>query len=137
MKIVKLNKVKKEKIGHVNLNGIELEPQERKTIRLLKKYGFNIEIIRPTNTPKTKNPDLLMLGTIWEMKAPTSFNENTLKIRMKKASKQASHVIFDLRNIKKEYTKVEKCIIDLFAGNSRMRRMILIKKNGEAVDIFK
>lgn len=137
MKIVELKKAKKEKVGHINLNGVKPEPQERRTIRLLSQYGFNIEVIRPTNTPKTNNPDILMLGTIWEMKAPTSFNENTLKLRMKKAAKQAGHIVFDLRSVKKNSEKVEKYINGLFIGNSKMRRMILIKKDGRAVDFIK
>ena len=136
MKIVELKRVKKEKVGRINLNGIKPESQERKTMKLLSRYGLSIEVIRPTNTPKTNNPDILMLGTIWEMKAPTSFNENTLKLRMKKAAKQAGYVVFDLRNVKKNPDKVEKYIIELFTGNSRMRRMILIRKDGRAIDLL-
>ena len=137
MKIVELKRVKKEKVGRINLNDVKPESQERKTMKLLSRYGFSIEVIRPTNTPKTNNPDILMLGTIWEMKAPTSFNENTLKLRMKKAAKQAGYVVFDLRNVKKNPDKVEKYIIELFTGNSRMRRMILIRKDGQAIDLLK
>ena len=56
---------------------------------------------------------------------------------MKKASKQASRVIFDLRNIKNGYDKAEYSLIKLFYGNTRIRRMIIIKKNGKTLDFRK
>lgn len=94
MKIVELKRVKKEKVGRINLNGIKPESQERKTMKLLSRYGL-------------------------------------------KAAKQAGYVVFDLRNVKKNPDKVEKYIIELFTGNSRMRRMILIRKDGRAIDLLK
>ena len=86
MKIIELHQVPKGRWGSFHRNGIRLEPHEGRTAKFLTLYGFSIEVIRPTNTPKMKNPDILMLGTIWEMKAPMRYNKNTLKIRMTVAS---------------------------------------------------
>ena len=44
-----------------------------------------------------------MSGTIWEMKAPIKYNENTLKKKVKKASRQAQRIVYDLRNTKRGY----------------------------------
>ena len=77
-----------------------------------------------------KNADIVIFGTIWEMKAPESINKATLKKRMHKASQQADKVIFDLRNIKANYESAEKIVLELFLGNHTLRRMILIKNTG-------
>lgn len=137
MKIIELHKVPKNRQGSFHKNGIRLEPHEERTAKFLVLYGFNIESIRPINTPKVNNPDILMDGTIWEMKAPISFNENTIKIRMKKASKQAKRIVFDFRNMKKEYREAEEYVIRLFAGNHEIRRMIVITKDKKVLDYNK
>ena len=89
------------------------------------------------NTPKLNNPDVLMDGAIWEMKAPIKYNENTLKIRMKKASKQAKRIIFDFRNMKKDYEEAQAFVVKLFIGNREMRRMIIVTKDGKVLDYYK
>lgn len=96
-----LKQVPKNKHGKYLRNGVKLEPHEEATAKFLTLYGFTVDVIRPLNTPKVNNPDILMNGTFWEMKAPMKFNENTLKVRMKKASKQAKRIIFDLRNVER------------------------------------
>lgn len=110
----------------MRLRGVTLETHEIKTIRFLNSYGFGIEAIRPSSAPHSDNADLLMLGTIWEMKAPKTANPKTLKKRMAKASKQATRVIFDIRGAATKYQEAEKIAIDLFKGNRTLRRMLLI-----------
>ena len=137
MKIIELKKVPKNKIGKLNKNGVKLEPHENKTAKLLILYGFSIEAVRPTNTPNANNPDIFMTGTIWEMKAPHKYNEQTLKNRMKKAAKQAGRAVFDLRNLTKDKTKTKRTVIKLFVGNSDMRRMIIIEDDERVLDFLK
>ena len=137
MKIIELHKVPKNKIGKFNKNGIKLEPHEENTAELLTLYGFNIEVIRPINTPGANNPDILMTGTIWEMKAPRRYNEQTLKNRMRKAARQAGRVVFDLRNLDIAKEKTKQFVIKLFIGNSDMRRMIIIENDKKVLDFLK
>ncbi len=70
MKIKELAKVSKDKIGYINRNGVKSEPNEEATFRYLTLFGFNIELIKPTGTKKAKNPDVLIMGSIWEAKTP-------------------------------------------------------------------
>ncbi len=125
------------KEGHISKNGVSLEPHEDRTITFLANLGLDIECLKKNHTPKTHSADIVILGTIWEMKAPESINKATLKKRMHKASKQAEKVIFDLRNIKANYELAEKTVLELFYGNHALRRMILIKNTGVAIDIKK
>lgn len=137
MNKIELEKVPKDKVGRIEKNGIKLEDHEEKTIRFLLKYGFNIELIRPVSIPKMNNPDILVSGAIWEIKAPTSFNENKLKKRIKKASRQASCVIFDLRNMNRDYEKAGIFLERMFDGNATIRRMIIIEKEGKVIEYYK
>ena len=130
MKIIELKKVPKNKIGKLHKNGTELKPHEEYTANLLKLYGFTIEVIRPTNTPKSKNPDFLIGGAIWETKSPTTSNRKTIRKRMHEASEQANRLIVDLRRVKNDYPKVEKEIIGRFCNKNTFRKMILIKNDG-------
>ncbi len=137
MKVRKLEKVAKEKRGHINKNGIKPEPNEEKTFKYLTLFGFNIELIRPVNAAKVHNPDVLIMGTIWEVKTPTSSKENTIKNRFREASKQSTKIIFDLRLITKNADDAEKQILTLFGKNGRVRRLMLIEHNGELFDYIK
>ena len=83
------------------------------------------------------NADILMAGTLWETKAPESTNRNTIKEHFKKASKQANKVIFDLRQITPDDKPVEQYLMELFRKSGRVNRMIIIRKDGRAFDIFK
>ena len=137
MRIIELYQVPKNRRGSFHNNGVRLEPHEERTAKFLVLYGFSIEVIRPMNTPKMNNPDILMDGTIWEMKAPMGYNENTLKVRMKKASKQAKRIIFDFRNMKKDYKEAQAFVVKLFIGNREMRRMIILTKDKKVLDFYK
>ena len=137
MKIVELKPVNKNRRGRLNKNGIKLEPHEEKTAILLTFYGFDIEIIKPVNTPKVNNPDVFIMGSLWEMKAPEIYNENTLKKHFKKAGRQSDKVIFDLRRAGQDVLKIEKFIIHKFREPGRIRRIIIIRNDSEVLDIFK
>ena len=134
MKIKELQKVPKAKIGHINKNGVKLEPGEEDTLNYLILFGFDVELIRPTRTQKIKNPDALIMGTIWEVKTPTSCNKTTIKNRFREAADQATHIVFDLRNIRKHSDDVKKQLINLFMEEGLVHRMIIIEKSGKALD---
>jgi len=138
VKMTKLEKVERERVGKPILNGIVLEPHEESTILLLTQYGFTVEALRPDNAPKSDNPDFLMLGTIWETKSPETANENTLKKRIHKASKQADHVVFDLRRVPmSSRNKAKNFLLKMFQNNRNIRRAIFIETDDLVVDMIK
>ena len=137
MRVKELQKVTNDKVGRIIKNNVKTEPNEDKTLVYLTQFGFNIELIRPNNTAKANNPDIMMLGTIWEIKGPTSNNKTTLKNRFSKASKQARKIIFDLRGIKHNSEVAEKEILKLFEKPGNVDHMIIIRKNGTTLDFSK
>lgn len=140
VKIIEHKKVRKSQYGVVKKNN-RLEPHEENTVYCLAEYGFDIETIIPSNMPGAKNPDILMLGTFWEMKGPETTDEDTIATRFRKAVKQANgKAIFDLRNVKGDAIRVERYVMKLFVTTRGMRRLMIIKnsRSGERLlDIFK
>lgn len=138
MKQVELKPVARNKRGKIIIRSSNLEKHEIKTLECLASFGFDIETIIPSNTPGSNNPDILMLGTYWEMKGPKTANKNTLKKRFRKAIKQSGgKAIFDLRNKKGDIDKVRNWIMRLFKEVSGMRRIIIIVADNTALDIIK
>lgn len=136
MKIVELRKVPRNKIGKIIDHGSDREDHEYRTAIYLSSLGFDVELLKPSNIPHSKNPDIQMLGTVWEMKAPTSIKSGTNESMFRKAIKQAGgRAVFDLRRLKSSQDKAEKHFMDLFERHRDMRRMIIIKKDDQAVDI--
>ena len=140
IKITELKKPASGRVGRKKYNGNEPLPHEKRTIRCLNEYGFDVETIIPSNMPGSRNPDILMMGTFWEMKGPISINPDTIEKRFRKAIRQADgKSIFDLRNISKikdrEYVK--KTIMKLFMTNRGMRRIIIIETDEKVLDILK
>ncbi len=132
----KINKVQTDSVkkkGKIFYNGVKPQAHEVATLEVLAACGFDVELIVPTSTPKAKNPDILMMGTIWEIKAPMTTNAKTLKKRFHKASKQANRVIFDLRGVKHDYDKTKSIVIKMFEGNPEIRRMIIVPKSGNSI----
>ncbi|MBQ6149786.1 hypothetical protein IJI86_02315 [Candidatus Saccharibacteria bacterium] len=137
MKITVIDKVSKNKIGVLNKNGVVPKPNEEFTFEYLTLFGFNVELIQPTSARKVKNPDVLIMGAVWEVKTPTSYKLNTIRNRFREASDQATKIIFDLRLIKNDTDKIERLLIGMFKGDGLVRRMIIIKKDGKVVDFVK
>ena len=128
-KIVEHYKVQETQYGEARKENYSLEPHEEDTIDCLVTYGFDVETIIPSNVPGSKNPDILMLGTLWEMKGPQTTNEKTIRALFRRAVKQAGgRVVFDLRKVKKDSADVEEYMIELFATTRGMRRIMIIRE---------
>ena len=138
IKIEILHPVHKNKYGKLVITRFDLESHEKETLFRLVSYGFDIETVIPSHIPHTKNPDLVMLGTFWEMKCPVSVNEKTISTMFRKAVKQSGgRIIFDLNRIHNDASKVEDYIIELFKTTHNMYRVMIIRKANEILDITK
>lgn len=137
VKIVELQRVPKNKVGRVYIGDTHLEAHEYDTIYFLASFGFEIEVIRPTNTPRTHNSDFLIGGAIWEAKSPEGAGNSTIARQFHKASKQSDRMILDLRRIKMQPSKAEHEAMIRFEKSKSIKRLILITKDGRLLDIRK
>ena len=137
MKITELKPVPKNKIGRIIAKNVHLEPHEYETVLFLVLFGYNIEIVTPTNIPKSNNPDFIINGAVWESKAPLGSGKYTIQRHFHKAGHQSDRMILDLRRMKASMAELEPEVIKRFSFSKSIKHLILITKDGRLLDIKK
>ena len=56
--------------GKLTQNGVHLQDHEYATVKLLLELGNDIELIPQSQIKKLRQPDIMMGGVAWEIKAP-------------------------------------------------------------------
>ena len=131
-KMVERRPAPKGKYGTKKKTRHDLESHEERTINRLVSFGFDVETVIPSNIPKSKNPDILMMGTTWEMKSPQTINQDTIRAKFRKAVRQANgKSIIDLCRIKGSTKVIEEYILELFLTTRGIHHMMIIKKDGK------
>ena len=120
----------KIKNGRLFDNDVRLEVHERRTVDYLLQQGKDIELISPSYNLYSKSPDFWMDGVAWELKCPCVTKLERISYLFRYATKQSPQVIFDLRNIKGDSAGVIKHLQKLFHISRRVRRLIIISKEG-------
>ena len=96
-------------------------------------FGADAEfIVRDT----AKTPDVTINGTDWEIKSPLGKSKHTIETQLKRASKQASHVVIDARRCKLHIAKIRSQLRHHGAIKTHIKKIILITK-AEAVEEIK
>lgn len=138
MKIIERHVVSKRKYGKIVFSNPYLEPHERDTIFRLASFGFDVEAIAPSGVPNSNNPDLIMLGTYWEMKCPESVNKMTMQQKFHKACRQSGgKIIFDMCRIDDKSGELVSYLIKLFTSSRRVNHMMIIEDEDKLLDIIK
>lgn len=118
--------------GRLILHGVKLEPHEKATVDYFLNLGKDIEIVVPSNTPKRKSADLFMDGVEWEMKSPETPAKKAIENLFYNASSKAQNVIMDLRRLPDDGLARET-LDKRFSGSRKMRKMLIITKNGSLI----
>lgn len=129
--------MRKTKKGKLILNGVVLEKHEMKTVAFFTSSGFDIELIPPSNNPRTKSADFIMVGIEWEMKGTQGDSRHTLERHFKKARRQSKNVIFDLLYSKMDEEKAIKFLEKCFYQSRSCKKMIIITKSRKRLDYNK
>lgn len=123
--------------GRLTQNNVHLEEHEYKTVKFLLEQGYDIELIPPSRIKNLRMPDLMHMGLPWEMKAPLGDSKHTIKNIVQNASQQSANIIIDLRRCKTDDNTAINKILHYFELSKRLRRIIIISKSGEMLDISK
>ena len=125
------------KIGKIIPNGVSLEKHENETVVFFTNLGFNIELIPPSNIPKTKTPDFIMDGKAWEMKSPHGKSHSTIEHSFRHAATQSENIILDLRRNKISTDQAKTVIKKLFNASRRVHNLKVITKEQALLDFKK
>ena len=118
-------------------NGVHLREHEYQTVKTLMNEGYDIELIPPSQIKGLPMPDIMMSGVPWEIKSPNGKSKNTIKHILQKAKHQSDSIILDLRRNQLDEVQVIEDLKYHYQLSKRLRRMKIIKKNGEILDYSK
>ena len=126
-----------ESRGRVIINaGADVWPHELATERRLAETGRDVEFPSKTIGPRVTSPDIIMNGIAWEMKSPESRKLAALERNLRKSKRQSPNVIIDAARMKGiSDADVEDELRRLRPLVRSVKRLLLVKKSGEVVDI--
>jgi hypothetical protein len=103
--------------------------------KLLAKYfQTDVEFITRTNH---KTADFFIDDSEWELKSPTGSSKYNIQHQLKDAAKQSSNVVLDARRSKIHIARIRKDAQFHFSTIKPIKRLILINKRGEVVELTK
>ena len=123
--------------GKLIQNNVHLQDHEYATVKLFLDLGIDIELIPKSQIAKYRQPDIMMGGIAWEIKAPIGVGKKNIENVIQGASEQSRNIIIDLFRSKMAETEAIKGYEHYFIKSKRIRRMKIIKKNREIIDYFK
>lgn len=101
---------------------------------LLEYFKTDVRFI-PRNNCKT--PDLLINRVEWELKAPTGSGKRNLQHTVSRAIKQSSYIVIDARFSKIHISKIKSHLSAEIKKNKQIKRLLLIDKQKNVVEIFR
>ena len=127
----------KKKQGQIIIqSGVNVWPHELKTAQALAEAGYVVEFILKSNEPYAHSADVLINGTIWEMKAPKSDKLKMVEQNLRRALKQSPNVIFDscrMKGIPDE--AIERELRKYARELQRLRKLVFVNRKRKPIDI--
>lgn len=112
------------------------EPHEIKAAQILANhFGVQVSFVRIRAGYKTKTPDVMIAGVVWEIKSPTGNSiKSTIKRQFKGLKQSRSLIIYTVR------TKLDDILIIQQVKKEstfhRIDRIKIITKTGRVIDIL-
>ena len=104
---------------------------------LARHYKCDVEFIIPIDDYKRKTADILMQGSMWEIKSPEGSSKYTIQKQIRRASKQAKNIVIDTRRTTLAYSRIEKDVQIELNKRHNIKKIILIDKFDNIVEIKK
>lgn len=123
--------------GILTQNGVHLMEHEWKTVKYFLELGKDIELLPKSEIKDYHQGDFMMDGIAWEAKSPVGKGKYTVQNKIQEAVLQSCNIIIDLRRSKMQEDKAVRAYEREFLNNKGLRRMKIIKKDGELLDFLK
>ncbi len=120
--------------GKLTQNGVHLQDHEYYTVKLFLDMGYDIELIPKSQIKEYHQPDIMMNGIAWEIKAPIGTGKKNIENIMQGAAEQSRNIIVDLFRSKLSEDEAIKGYDQYFKRSKRIKRLKIIKKNREIID---
>lgn len=116
--------------------GVSVWPHEERTAAALAQSGRTVEFIPRREGNRLKSPDIVMSGVEWEMKAPKASGQKALDRVLRRAVRQSCNVVIDAVRIEGSAdVQIDRDLRKVAPHVKGLKRLILVKKNREVIDI--
>ncbi len=102
--------------------------------KILAMAGHSVELLLEGNQ---RSPDILLDNIEYEIKSPKTMSTNTLEHLFKKGLKQCPNLIIDMSRTRLRDDKMLNFLVAQMRKTKQIKRMLLITKRGQIIDIFK
>ena len=107
---------------------------ELRVAELLALEGHYVEFLKEG---LLASADIRLDGIEFEIKSPERFNPNTFEHTIRDAIKQSANIIVDTSRMKRvRDCQVQRFLIGQVYKNTRIKRLIMVTKQGKVVDIM-
>lgn len=123
--------------GRVFIPDSRTQPAEHeiRTALSLAETGAEVLFRIESDALGAKNPDVEMAQEIWEFKAPKGTTIRTIENQMRRAGKQASNLVIDLRRSGLDDTEAMEVIQRRMIKHSRVMQVIVIGHSGKVTTL--
>ena len=101
---------------------------------LLGYFKTDIKFVPRSNQ---KTPDFLIEKKFWELKSPTGNGKYNLQHTLRNAAKQSENIIIDARFSKIHINKIKNELDYQFKHSKNIRRLLLIDKQKNIIEILR
>lgn len=127
--------MKDKKAGIFIEPGRILWPQEMRIAKILSLAGHYVEFLLERNSLPTA--DIKMDGVEYEIKSPETSKLTSIEQLIRKALKQSPNIIIDAARCKIRSDKLSRYLIYKCREQKQIKKMSLITKSGQIIDIAK
>ena len=128
----------RQKASVIIPDGMKPEPEDHEltVARILAKhYSCVVEFLQPVASYKTKTPDIVMNGLMWEIKSPTGNSRKSTVEYQFKGLKQSRNLVLDGRRTSLSDAFIRRQIEQEIARHSRVGRVIFITKSSTVIEL--
>jgi hypothetical protein len=110
------------------------EPHEiSAAVLLAEHFEADVQFIR--KIVNAKSADVLIRGTVFEIKSPTGKGKRNIQHTLSDAMKQSKYIVFDARRSKLHMAKITSELQKQFRLTASMKRLLLIRKDKKVIEL--
>jgi hypothetical protein len=116
--------------------GISPWAHELKTAHALAWHGFTVEFVTVSNNHKAKTADVVIDGTLYEIKSPKTDKLSAVERNLKRATKQSSNIIIDSRRMSKLHdATIQKFLAQKLKQQKTIKKILFVNRKHKVIDI--
>jgi hypothetical protein len=109
---------------------------ELKTAHALARHGFTVEFVAVSNNHKAKTADVVIDGTLYEIKSPKTDKLSAVERNLKRATKQSGNIIIDSRRMSKLHdATIRKFLAQKLKQQKTIKKILFVNRKHDVIDI--